>query len=145
MPLPKPQIESFTDEQLAAAALADPEIYGILAERHRHPLQNFIYHRLVPNHTDAEDVVQETLVRAFINLRSFDPSRKWKTWLYKVAINCAYNFLRQPKVEPLELSEYFAIENSPEAFAAASLQAESVRSAIARLSPDLQAIFKLSF
>ena len=55
--------------------------------------------RLVRNVHDAEDVTQDTFVKAFISLPSFDPSRgSVVTWLYTIATHAAYDYKRRSQV-----------------------------------------------
>ena len=55
--------------------------------------------RMVRDPVIAEDLAQETFVKAFRNLRRYDPQRKLASWLFKIAHNTAIDHLR--KHEPL--------------------------------------------
>lgn len=52
---------------------------------------------IVLSHEDADDVLQETLVKAWVNLDNFEGKSKFSTWLYRIAINEALDFLRRAK------------------------------------------------
>lgn len=52
---------------------------------------------IAPNPADADDVMQDTLVKAFQGLRSFDQRSKFSTWLTRIAINNALMLLRRQK------------------------------------------------
>ena len=61
--------------------------------------------RLVVSHEDARDLVQETFLqawRAYPNLRDHSALR---AWLYKIATNCCYSFLRRNRIAPLSTEE----------------------------------------
>jgi RNA polymerase sigma-70 factor (ECF subfamily) len=59
--------------------------------------------QLVRNEEDAEDLAQETFVKAYRHIKSFDGRAKFTTWLYSIAKNTAFNHLRRKKPqEPLE-------------------------------------------
>ena len=55
--------------------------------------------RLVLNHDDANDVLQETLIQAWKNIDYFRGESKLSTWLYRIAINQSLNFLNKQKAQ----------------------------------------------
>src|SRR3954453_22637982 len=57
-----------------------------LMGRHRDAIFRFAYRHLL-NEEDAEDVAQETFVRAYFSIGRFRPSAKVSTWLYQIALN----------------------------------------------------------
>lgn len=62
--------------------------------------QNRIYqhcYRMVGNAHEAEDIAQEAFIRAYINIHSFDQTRKFSTWLYRIATNLSIDRLRKRK------------------------------------------------
>jgi len=61
--------------------------------------------RLVRNQTDAEDIAQETFIKAYRNLSSYDPTHPFITWLFKIAHNSAIDFLRARKPESLSIHD----------------------------------------
>ncbi len=69
------------------------EAFDALALRYSDRLYNVVY-RFLGQHEDAQDVVQETFVRAYRNLDSFEGKSKFYTWLYSIATNLARNALR---------------------------------------------------
>ncbi len=91
----------------AAAELAregDSETFRDLVERHSRALYRLAY-RMTGSREDAEDVVQETFLRAHRQLHRFEAKSNVGTWLYRIAVNCSYDSLRaRPKRElaPLE-------------------------------------------
>jgi RNA polymerase sigma-70 factor (ECF subfamily) len=61
--------------------------------------------RLIRNQSDAEDVAQETFIKAYRNLSSYDPAYPFLTWLFKIAHNSAIDFLRAQKPESLSIHD----------------------------------------
>lgn len=55
--------------------------------------------RIVLTHDDADDVLQETFVKAWLNIDSFQGKSKLSTWLYRIAVNESLDFLRRRKNE----------------------------------------------
>jgi RNA polymerase sigma-70 factor (ECF subfamily) len=86
-----------SDEKLAALYLAGQEsALEYLLQKYLTPLYNFTA-QFVGYGTEAEDVVQETFIKAWKNLKRFDQRQKFKPWLYRIARNTAIDFLRQRK------------------------------------------------
>lgn len=83
-----------TDEALAArAARGDHAAFEALVQRHAGPLLAFC-RRLLGDATEAEDKVQEAFMRAFRHLDRFDASRRFGSWLYRIAQNACVDALR---------------------------------------------------
>ncbi len=76
----------------------ETDLYGILAERYGGRIYRRI-RRLVGNERDAEDIVQNTHMRALTYLSQFGGRCKFVTWLSHVADNAALSLLRQRRVE----------------------------------------------
>ena len=76
-----------TDEALVARAVeGDVDAYAALAERYYGSCAR-IARRMLRNDADAEDVVQETFLRAFRALGRFDRGREFRVWLYTILVN----------------------------------------------------------
>ncbi|MFH1162418.1 MAG: RNA polymerase sigma factor [Candidatus Jorgensenbacteria bacterium] len=94
---------AITDEQLVEWYLrGDETALRTLFERHLTPVYAFV-RRYVGDDDDAKDVTQETLMRAWRHLRTFDQTKRFKTWLFTIAKNTSLNFLRKKK--PAAFSE----------------------------------------
>lgn len=74
----------------------DLEAYDELVRRHQERIYGTIYH-MTANHEDANDLTQETFIKAFQVIRSFKGSSSFFTWVYRIAINKTLNFLKQRK------------------------------------------------
>lgn len=75
-----------------------------LVRRYRPRLCMIVAKRLGPSHHDAEDVVQETLARAFGSLDRFDPQRRFSTWLYTIALRLTCDHARRRARRPRSVS-----------------------------------------
>lgn len=71
------------------------EIMGLYLK----PIYNFL-HRLVGDRDVAEDLTQETFVKAWKKLKRFDQKRSFKTWLFTIAKNTAFDWLKKKKEIP---------------------------------------------
>ncbi|HEY6554769.1 MAG TPA: sigma-70 family RNA polymerase sigma factor, partial [Vicinamibacteria bacterium] len=80
-------------EDAAGIRAGDQEAFRLLVERHSHALFRLAY-RMTGNEHDAEDVVQEALVKAYRGLDRFEERAEVGTWLYRITSNCAFDLLR---------------------------------------------------
>jgi RNA polymerase sigma-70 factor (ECF subfamily) len=88
-------------EETEAAALArakagDKDGFRLLVERHSRSVFRLAY-RLTGNSEDAEDVVQETFLRAYKQLQNFESRASFGTWLYRIAANYSLDLIRSRK------------------------------------------------
>jgi len=80
----------------AAVALArdgDSEAFRALVERHSRAVFR-LAHRMTGNASDAEDVVQETFLKAYRQLSRFESRANFSTWLHRIAVNCSIDLIR---------------------------------------------------
>jgi len=80
--------------ELAAALAGDESVFTRLAERHRRELNVHCY-RMLASFNDAEDLVQETLLRAWRRRETFQGRSSLRAWLYGIATNACLDFLDQ--------------------------------------------------
>lgn len=83
----------------AAVALArdgDSEAFRALVDRHSRSIYRVAY-RMTGSPQDAEDVVQETFLRAYRQLGRFESRANFGTWLHRIAVNCSIDLIRMRK------------------------------------------------
>src|SRR5258706_14389588 len=71
----------------------DSDAFRQLVERHSQPVFRVAY-RMTGNQHDADDVVQETFLRAYRTLDRFEERANFSTWLHRIAVNCSLDLLR---------------------------------------------------
>ncbi|WP_152364032.1 RNA polymerase subunit sigma-70 [Microlunatus speluncae] len=81
---------------VAAARAGDTARFAQLTERHRRELQVHCY-RMLANYEDAQDLTQETFLRAWHKRESFQGRAALRTWLYRIATNACLDFLAKRK------------------------------------------------
>ncbi|HOK38327.1 MAG: RNA polymerase sigma factor [Bacteroidales bacterium] len=96
------------------------KFFELVVKQHSEKLYKHI-RRLVIVHEDANDILQDTFVKAYINFESFRNESNIYTWLYRIATNLSLNFLKRKKryfvfsaldyedtlIDKIESSEYF--------------------------------------
>src|SRR5947207_11676979 len=78
------------------ARAGDADAYRVLVERHSRALFRLAF-RMTGNQSDADDVVQESFLRAYRQLGKFDERASFGTWLYRIATNCSLDLVRSRK------------------------------------------------
>lgn len=90
--------------------------------------------RLIGDREEAEDIAQEAFVKAYTNLKKFNPEYSFSTWLYKIATNAALDYMRKHKkqiqVEDIEQLTQVTENNFLE-----KEQHQAVRDAVKKLKP----------
>jgi len=90
---PAPEEES---ELVRRARKGDLQAYDDLVKRYQERIYATIYH-MTSNHEDANDLAQESFIKAFQALKSFKGGSTFYTWIYRIAVNKTINFLKQRK------------------------------------------------
>jgi len=142
---------------LARARGGDRTAFGAHVRRYQRRVYAAAIH-VTGNHADAEDVAQETFVRAYRGLASFDGRADFFTWLYRIAINTALNRLRSGR-RTAALADAGAAEvaqlggkpedlgsprYAPDEQAALTQEVRTVLAAVAELSPTLRVTLLLA-
>ncbi len=99
------------DHAMVRAVLAgDKDAYGVLVARHGESMFRVAY-RITENEHDAEEIVQETFLRGYRSLADFDARSDFRTWIYRIAVNCALQLLKKRKSEAaVPIAEEFDAE-----------------------------------
>lgn len=93
------------DRQLIAdSLLGDDEAFGRLLSKYLSSVYNFVV-QLTRDRIVAEDLAQETFIKAWKNLARFDQKRNFKTWLFAIAKNTTYDFFKKKKSIPFSFFE----------------------------------------
>jgi RNA polymerase sigma-70 factor (ECF subfamily) len=145
-----------SDERLVAIAkMGDGTVFEELRRRHAEEIFR-VAHRIVRHREDAEDAVQESFLRAYVHLNTFDGRAKFSTWLTRIAINAALMKVRKNRLsrevrldnttETLDSCpehEFRDFSPNPEEIYEKEEQEAALRDAIAQLRPSLRKVVEL--
>ncbi len=88
-----------TDEEIVELTRkSDKEYFGYLIDRYEFKLLSYVK-RLTSDSSEAEDLVQQVFMNAFVSLNSFDSANKFSSWIYRIAHNLAVNWLKKKKAQ----------------------------------------------
>ena len=143
-----PQMHETEAAAVARAKEGDQEAFRTLVERHSRSLFSLAY-RLTGNEQDAEDVVQETFLRAYKQIQRYDGRASFYTWIYRIAANYALDLLRARKTmgrkNDEEADPVLANVAAPDLGADRAVYASQVQtkieSAMAELTPQERTAF----
>ena len=124
----------------------------MLVERYKRPVYTLAY-RLLGNPSDAEDAAQETFVRAYTRLASYQPGSRFGSWLLSITSHWCIDFLRRRRAISLEAAGIVAgepigpagAEDHPEAVALQSERQREVRQWLASLPEPYRSVLVLRY
>ncbi|MDF3917634.1 RNA polymerase sigma factor RpoE [Salinicola sp. LHM] len=144
-----------TDQQLVERAQkGDTRAFDLLVKKYQHKILGLIS-RYVQDHSEVQDVAQEAFIKAYRALGSFRAESAFYTWMYRIAINTAKNYLvsrgRRPPGSDLDISDAEIVDQSgrlsdiesPEAAIARDQLEAAVFEAIEQLPDDLRTAITL--
>ena len=140
------------EEQEFISQLLDPktqnQAFQQLLQDYQRPLYNHI-RNIVLNHDDTDDILQNTFIKIFQNLKNFHGDSKLFSWMYRIATNEALTFLKQKsKINAIssEILQNKAIDNleSDVFFDGNEIQIK-LQKAIALLPEKQQLVFKMKY
>ncbi|MBI3202066.1 MAG: sigma-70 family RNA polymerase sigma factor [Myxococcales bacterium] len=135
-------------ELVDAARKGDAEAFGVLVRRHQRRIYRLAAH-LLRDGAEAEDVTQDTFVRAYGALDRFDGRSEPFTWMYRIAVNLSLNAIRSrktgrkattpddPRIEGL-LADQKSVEADPARLAADRQAARALAEGVDLLSETLR-------
>jgi RNA polymerase sigma-70 factor (ECF subfamily) len=128
------------------AQRGDLKAYDELVKRYQERIYATVYH-MTSNHEDANDLAQDSFIKAFQALKSFKGGSSFYTWLYRIAVNKTINFLKQRKNRMhMSLNDLdFNTENNPDLVALISEKTPRRDAGLKELQEKLNAaLLKLS-
>jgi RNA polymerase sigma-70 factor (ECF subfamily) len=87
-------MDASDDQDVNLARAGDDTAFRRLVERHSRAVFQLAF-RMTGSEPDAEDVVQDTFLKAYRELKRFESRASFGTWLHRIAVNCSYDLLRK--------------------------------------------------
>jgi RNA polymerase sigma-70 factor (ECF subfamily) len=139
---------------VAAAKDGNHQAYAELCHRHSKQLFRTVL-RITGNIADAEDMLQEALLKAYIHIGAFEGRSAFSSWLTRIAINSAFMLLRKKRSQPVysfesdsgagdfELPEPAETVHNPEEACIQNALENELAQAILHLSPNLRVVMQI--
>lgn len=98
------RIESVREDYslIRKALEGEQDSFSRLMQKYRDSVSNIIY-KIIHDKEEVDDLLQETFIKAFASLRSFNEQYSFSTWLYKIATNNCIDFLRKKKLKTFSI------------------------------------------
>lgn len=142
-----------TDEELVGLTLKNQDFFSCLVDRYTDKLTRYIIRISASTKEDAEDLLQEIFVKTYRNLRDFDQSLKFSSWIYRIAHNQVISQWRKTKSRPQVIK--FEADGDFLKFVASDVdlagdterkfEAEEVRKFLEKLDEKYRAVLVLKF
>jgi RNA polymerase sigma-70 factor (ECF subfamily) len=129
------------EELLERARNGDDKAFSLLIENYEKYVYNVIL-RIVEEKEEAKDIAQETFIKAYMNIKTFRKDSSFKTWIYRIAVNTAMDYLRRKVRSKIDLvtthEDGLEVKNfqTPEEVIEQKLTIEMVRKEISKLPLD---------
>lgn len=138
-------------ERVQLVLQGDQDSFSDLVNDYQRSVYNLAF-RMLGDRTEAEDAAQEAFIRAYHNLKSYDPARPFKTWLLSIASHYCIDLIRKRRMSFQSLEDLLpgqmmsAIEQwSVEDHVVEDESVASIQRMLAQLRPDDRAIIVLRY
>jgi RNA polymerase sigma-70 factor (ECF subfamily) len=99
-------VTELTDEEIIKKVrTSNQDLYSVIIDRYQKKLVRYV-NNLIKNEDKAIDVVQESFIKAYINLNSFNIEKKFSSWIYRIVHNQAINLAKKYQKETPLLEDW---------------------------------------
>ena len=135
-----------------AALEGNQDAFAEIVYAYQDSVYNLCY-RMLGERTEAEDAAQEAFLRAYLNLKRYDPARSFKTWVLSIASNYCIDRLRRRRLQWLSLddeptSDHLSLSSDdaePEPATLMREHSKAIQALLSELSPDYRAAVVLRY
>jgi len=145
-----PEVQAQEQAWAKAAQRGDQAAFMNIVDAYQRPVYNLCY-RMLSDAVEAEDAAQETFLRAYTKLKSYQPGRKFSAWLFSIASHYCIDRLRQRRHQTISWDELPpwrgvpAKEPEPEDATLAHEAARMLHTVLDDLAPDYRAAVVLRY
>ncbi len=146
-----PELPQRSDEELVISIVqGDKELFGELIDRYEPKFTRYV-RRFTQQSEDVSDILQIVFIKAYTNLQSFDSSRSFNSWIYRIAHNECVNHLKKrgnEKVSFIDFDTFFPHPFAQEEADALSLSREDkeqLESSLSKISPKYREVLVLYY
>ena len=140
------------DELISRVRVGDQEAFATLVERYKRPVYNLAY-RLLGNPNDAEDAAQETFVRAYTRLATYEPDGRFGAWLSAICSHWCIDTMRarRRRVQTVALGKvpesdrFISQVDGPEDVALVADSRDEVQRWLEALPPQYRTVLTLRY
>jgi len=142
--------ENLSDSQVVALVLGGQnDMYSLIVERYEDKLMRYALF-ILKDYDVASDMVQDTFIKAYINLRSFNTNKQFSPWIYRILHNNAMNYIKQSKKTSYlgaisEVDDNFLVSFKHDKKIDGDILNKSVRKCLSKLDVKYQEILVLNF
>lgn len=142
--------ENISDSQVIASILrGQSDMYSLIVERYESKLMRYAFY-ILKDYDVASDITQETFIKAYVNLRSFNVEKQFSPWIYRILHNGAMNYIkRSKKTSPLgSLNEFdndFMVDFKHDRLIDKAMLDKSVRECLGKIDIKYREILMLNF
>ena len=131
-----PKMESIDKDILIRASKGDVNAFEHILSFYEKAVYNYCLH-ILKNTANAKDAVQETFIKVYTNRKTIDPEKNIKTWIFTIATNTVYDFLRKKKRKnEISLDEENETISSVEAYYPQEGLLSDVDKALGKINPE---------
>jgi len=125
-----------------ACQAGDTRAFETLVDRYLKTILNVVQ-RMVKNHDDAEDITQTVFIKVYENLQGIDLRQKFFSWLYRIAVNEALNFIRRQKRTTRLEGDFAANGSTPEEAFVETEFNDQIQDSLMKLDPENRGLIVL--
>ncbi len=93
-------IELLSDEEVLKRSLIERNLFAYIIERYEKRLRAYIGRKSNASPADQDDILQNIFIKVYKNMKEFDPSLRFSSWIYRIAYNEMVDWYRKKKREP---------------------------------------------
>lgn len=142
-----------TDQELVALSIKNADNYLFLMQRYEKQLLSYIQNIALVTKEDAEDILQESFIKAYKNLNDFDQNLKFSSWLFRIVHNETISHFRRFKNKPQfkttfksdELIKLIQDEKDPLKIVIGKNEAEIINQVLDGLKPIYREVLILKY